>query len=126
VRSDRFRAAVEGEDASALEDALAEDVVFRSPAVFRPYEGRQTVLLLLSAVVPVLEGFRYTDQVETGDTAVLAFGARVGDREVDGIDLLRFDTEGRVRELTVYVRPLSGLQALAEAMMARMANPPSG
>jgi hypothetical protein len=123
MRSDRFRAAVEHEDVSALEAALAENVVFRSPAVFRPYEGREAVLVLLSAVVPVLEGFRYTDQVETGDTAVLAFSARVGGRAVDGIDLLRFDAEGEVCELTVYVRPLSGLQALAEAMMARMANP---
>jgi hypothetical protein len=61
VRSDAFRAAVEREDVSALEAALAQDVVFRSPAVFRPYEGRETVLALLSAVVPVLAGFHYTD-----------------------------------------------------------------
>lgn len=126
MRSDAFRAAVEREDISALEAALRPDVVFRSPAVFRPYEGREAVLALLSAVFPVLEGFHYTDQVESGDTAVLAFSARVGDRDVDGIDLLRFDAEGKVRELTVYVRPLSGLQKLAETMMARMANPPAG
>jgi len=47
---------------------------------------------------------------------MLAFSARVGDRELDGIDLLRFDGEGRIREMAVYVRPLSGLNALAEAM----------
>lgn len=52
---------MEREDVSALEAALAQDVVFRSPAVFRPYEGRETVLALLSAVVPVLAGFHYTD-----------------------------------------------------------------
>jgi hypothetical protein len=63
--------------------------------------------------------------VETGDTAMLAFSARVGDREVDGIDLLRFDADGKVRALTVYVRPLSGLQALAETMVGRMP-PPTG
>jgi hypothetical protein len=116
VRSDAFREAVEREDISALEDVLAEDIVFRSPAVFRPYEGRPAVVLLLSAVVVVFEDFRYTDQVETGDTAVLAFSARVGDRALDGVDLLRFDADGRVRELSVYIRPLSGLTALAEAM----------
>jgi ketosteroid isomerase-like protein len=126
MHSDAFRAAVEREDVSALEAALGPDVVFRSPAVFRPYEGREAVLALLSAVFPVLEGFHYTDQVETGDTAVLAFSAHVGDRDVDGIDLLRFDAEGKVRELTVYVRPLSGLQQLAETMMARMARPSDG
>jgi hypothetical protein len=123
--SDAFRAAVEREDIAALEGVFAEDVVFRSPAVFRPYEGRPGVLMLLSAVAQVFEDFRYTDQVETGDTAMLAFSARVGDRALDGIDLLRFDGDGKVSELAVYVRPLSGLQALAETMTARMANPPS-
>jgi hypothetical protein len=116
VRSDAFRAAVEREDISALEDVLAEDVVFRSPAVFRAYEGRPAVLLLLAAAAQVFEGFHYTHQLETDDTAVLAFSARVGDRALDGIDLLHFAADGSVRELAVYIRPLSGLTALAEAM----------
>ena len=90
------------------------------PAVFAPYEGREAVAMLLTAVAGVFEDFRYTDQVETGDTATLAFSARVGDRELDGIDLLRFDGEGRVREMAVYIRPLSGLNALAEAMQRRL------
>jgi hypothetical protein len=116
MRSNAFRAAVEQEDISALEGLFTEDVVFRSPAVFRAYEGRPAVLMLLAAVAQVFEEFHYTDQVEAGDTAVLAFSARVGDRALDGIDLLRFDEHGSVRELAVYVRPLSGLTALGEAM----------
>jgi hypothetical protein len=51
--------------------------------------------------------------------ATLIFAARVGDRQVDGLDLLRFDPDGRVRELMVMVRPMSGLNALAEAMARR-------
>ncbi len=117
--SDRFRAAAEAKDFSAIEELFAEDVVFRSPVVFKPYEGREAVAMLLGAVVRVFEDFRYTDQVETGDTAALAFSARAGDRELDGIDLLRFDSEGRVREMAVYIRPMSGLNALA-AEMQRM------
>jgi hypothetical protein len=116
MRSDAFRHAVERHDVAALEDVFSEDVTFRSPAVFRAYEGRQAVLMLLHAVSQVFEGFHYTDQVETGDTAVLAFSATVGDRALDGIDLLRFDAAGSVCELAVYIRPLSGLTALAEAM----------
>ena len=116
MQSDRFRTAAESKDFSAFEEIFAEDVVFRSPAVFKPYEGRGAVALLLTTVSEVFEGFRYTDQVETGDTAVLAFSARVGGRDLDGIDLLRFDGQGRIRELAVYIRPLSGLNALAEAM----------
>ena len=114
--SDAFRAAAEKKDFSAIDEILAEDVTFRSPVVFKPYEGRDAVAMLLAAAARVFEDFRYTAQVETGDTAALAFSARAGDRELDGIDLLRFDGEGKVRELAVYIRPLSGVNALAEAM----------
>jgi len=120
VQSDRFRAAAESKDFSAFEEIFAEDVSFRSPAVFRPYEGRDAVAMLLATVVDVFEDFSYSDQVETAGTAILAFSARVGDRTLDGIDLLRFDDEGKVCELAVYVRPLSGLHALAEVMGRRL------
>jgi hypothetical protein len=116
MKSDRFRAAVETKDVSAISEVFAEDVTFKSPVVFKPYEGREAVGMILGAVVQVFEDFRYTDQVETGDVATLAFSARVGDRELDGIDLIRFDANGKVRELAVYVRPMSGVNALAEAM----------
>lgn len=121
MKSDGFRAAAEGKDFSAIEELFAEDATFRSPAVFKPYEGRDTIAMILGAVVEVFEDFRYTDQVETGDTAVLAFEARVGDRELNGVDVLRFDAGGKIEELMVMVRPMSGLQALAEAMGARLA-----
>ena len=119
--SDKFRAAAESKDFSAFEEIFAEDVTFRSPAVFKPYEGRDAVAMILNTVAHVFESFRYTDHVETGDVAVLAFRASVGDRELDGIDLLRFDGEGKVREMAVYIRPMSGLHALAEAMQRALA-----
>jgi SnoaL-like protein len=120
VKSDRFRAAAESKDFSAIDELFAEDVVFRSPVVFKPYEGRAAVAMLLGAVVQVFEDFRYTDQVETGDAAALAFSARVGDRELDGIDFLHFDDQGRVQRMAVYVRPMSGVNALAEAMQRKL------
>jgi hypothetical protein len=120
MKSDRFRAAAESKDFSAIDELFAEDVDFRSPVVFKPYEGRDAVALLLGAVAQVFEEFRYTDQVETGDAAALAFSARVGDRELDGIDFLHFDSDGRVNRMAVYVRPMSGVNALAEAMRKKL------
>jgi len=116
VLSDAFRAAAESKDFSRLEEIFAEGVTFRSPAVFKPYEGRDAIGMILATVSRVFENFRYTDVAETGSVAALAFSATVGDRELDGIDLLRFDGEGKVREMAVYIRPMSGLHALAEAM----------
>src|SRR3954471_1507807 len=118
--SDRFRAAAESKDFSGFEEIFAEDVTFRSPAVFKPYEGRDAVALILNTVSLVFEDFRYTDQIETGDAATLAFSARVGDRELDGIDFLHFDSEGRINRMAVYVRPMSGVNALAEAMQKKL------
>ena len=120
MKSDAFRAAAEAKDFSAIDELFAEDVSFKSPVVFKAYEGRDAVAMLLTAVVQVFEDFRYTDHTETGDTATLAFSARVGDRELDGIDLLRFDADGKVREMAVYVRPMSGFHALAEGMKQKL------
>ena len=120
MRSDAFRAAAEAKDFSAVEDLFSPDVVFRSPAVHTPYEGLDALKLLLSNVVQVFEDFRYTDQVETGDAAVLVFEARVGDRVLNGVDVLNFGDDGKITELMVMIRPLSGLQAVAEAMAERL------
>jgi hypothetical protein len=120
MKSDRFRQVVEAKDLSAINEIFSEDVTFRSPVVYKPYEGRDAVAMLLGAVVQVFEDFRYTDQVETGDAAALAFSARVGDRELDGIDFLNFDSEGRIDRMAVYVRPMSGVNALAEAMQRKL------
>jgi hypothetical protein len=117
VKSDAFVNAVESMNSDAVPDVLAEDVTFNSPVVFKPYAGRDIVgLILTEGAMKVFSDFRYTDRFEQGDSAVLVFEARVGDREVQGIDMLRFDGDGRVRELTVMVRPMSAVHALAEAM----------
>ena len=119
-----FRAAAEAKDFGAAEELFAEDAVFRSPVVFKPYEGREAISVLLGAVVRVFEDFRYLEQVETGDVAVLMFEARVGDRALQGVDILKFGADDRIAEMTVMVRPMSGVHALAEAMKRRLA--PSG
>jgi ketosteroid isomerase-like protein len=120
MQSDRFRTAAEAKDFSAIDELFAEDVVFRSPVVFKPYEGRDAVAMLLGAVSQVFEDFRYTAHVETGDSAALEFSAKVGDRELDGIDFLHFGDDGRIVRMEVFVRPMSGMHALADAMKAKL------
>jgi hypothetical protein len=120
VKSDAFKNAAEQKDFSRAEELFSPDVVFRSPAVFKPYSGLEALGVLLGTVAQVFEDFRYVDQVETGDTAVLVFEARVGERELNGVDVLRFDGDGRIAEVMVMIRPLSGLNALAEEMGRRL------
>jgi hypothetical protein len=118
-----FGTAVAAGDIDAALALLAEDVVFRSPVVHTPYQGRDAVAPILHAVSQVFEDFRYTGEVGPPDAAshVLVFRTRVGDREIEGIDLLHTGADGLVDELTVMVRPLSGALALAEVMRAQLA-----
>src|SRR4051794_24674350 len=78
MKSDAFRAAAEANAFDAADDLFTDDVTFRSPVVFKPYEGRETLKVILGAVVQVFEDFRYIEHVETGDAAVLMFEARIG------------------------------------------------
>lgn len=105
-------------DLAALPALLHPDVVFRSPAAFKPYEGAPVVALILRTVFGVFSGFAYERQFASADglNIALEFRARVGDKELKGIDLIRFDANGRIVDFEVMVRPASGLQALAEEM----------
>jgi uncharacterized protein YceH (UPF0502 family) len=111
-----FHDAVVAGDLDTAVAQLTEDVVFRSPAVHAPYEGREVTGMVLRAVAQVFEDFHYVDVLDAGDRAGLVFAARVGDREIQGWDYLRFDDQGYIAELTVMIRPLTGLQAVVEAM----------
>lgn len=101
---------------------LADDVVFNSPIAFRPFEGRAQVEHVLGAVMETLEDFRYTDELAGQTAHALVFVARIEDKQIEGIDLLRFDADDRIRDFTVLVRPLSAAVALAQAMGPKVAH----
>lgn len=116
----QFRIAVERKDIDAVGELLAPDIVFHSPVTFHPYIGRETVTRLLVEVAQVFEGFYYTDDLQSDGAHALIFRATVGGREIEGVDLLRFDAQGLIAELTVLLRPLSGLVPFAQAMGERV------
>ncbi|MGV0794942.1 nuclear transport factor 2 family protein [Mycolicibacterium sp. XJ1819] len=115
-----FRGAVEAADLDAVLAMCRQDVVFRSPVVFTPYEGRDALRPILAAVMEVFEDFRYVRELDGEHDHALVFQARVGDKELEGCDFLHLDEDGLISELTVMVRPMSALMAVAEAMRARL------
>jgi hypothetical protein len=116
-RHSAFRKAVEAHDLEALAGTLAPVVVLHSPVTFRPYSGREAVGTLLRLIAETFEDMRYTDEFRGADGAeVLVFRARVGDREIEGVDILRSGADGLIADLTAVIRPLSGLAALAQAI----------
>jgi len=117
----RWHAVVESKNPALLDDLLADDVVFRSPAVFAPQEGKALTARYLSAALTVLgPSLRYVGQWHDQASAVLEFEADLGGVYVQGADILRWNTAGKLVSFTVMVRPLRGLQKLVELMAPQL------
>jgi SnoaL-like domain len=124
-----LKRAIEAHDEAAVERLLAPAVVFRSPALHKPYAGRAVTMVFLRAAMQVLEDFRYVHTYtedaadEGGQGHVLMFEANVGGRALEGADFITVGIDGLVTEFRVMVRPMTGLMALAEAMAPRVEAP---
>ena len=119
---DTWHHMVASRDLSNLLSIVHPDAVFRSPMANTAYTSAPALMLALSTVIQVFEDFTYHRQLATDDglNIVLEFSARVGDKQLKGIDLVRFNEQGQITEFEVMVRPLSGLQALGSEMGARL------
>ena len=139
---DRWHAHLRGELAGGLDELLHDDVVFFSPIVFTPQEGKAVTKLYLEAAGQALPGedggtiggaggegggpaerpagaFRYTKKVLSGDTAVLEFETTVEGKYVNGVDIIRCDDAGKIVEFRVMIRPLQAVNTVHQ-QMARM------
>ena len=119
--SDRFRAAIERGDIDEAADLFSEDATFRSPVLFKPYEGRDQIAKILHAAERVFAiggEFRYVHQLEdpVDRVAILEFATVVDGKSVEGIDKLTFDDAGMITELKVMIRPASALQRVGAKM----------
>jgi hypothetical protein len=117
--AERYRAAVERMDIEAVGELFAPEIVFHSPVTFHPFIGKDVVTRLLGEVSQVFEDFRFTDELEMDGAHALIFRATVAGKEIEGIDLLRFDAEGRIADFTVMLRPLSAFLLFAQQMGER-------
>ena len=114
---------VETRDLSDLASIVHPEATFRSPMAFKPYHSREAVILILSTVITIFENFTYHREFasEDGLNVVLEFSAEVGGKNLKGIDMIAFDTDGLIVDFEVMIRPLNGLQALGAEMGARLA-----
>ena len=119
---DAWHRMVAAADLSAVITLCAPDAVFRSPVAHTPYRGAELVAAFLQQAVATFSDFRYHRTFVGGARdVVLEFSARVGDKELKGIDMIQLDDAGRILDFEVMVRPASGLQALGAEMARRMA-----
>ena len=116
-----WHAIAESRDPAGLDALLAEDVVFRSPAVHTPQEGKAITTAYLSAAITELgPTLTYVREWYADDSAVLEFRAELDGLTVHGVDMLTWNADGRLTDFTVMVRPFKGLQKLMELMAAEL------
>jgi hypothetical protein len=132
----KWHAHLRGKLPGGLDELLDDDVVFFSPIVYTPQEGKAITKLYLEAAgqtlpgdaapstsgggAPTGGGFRYTKEVLAGDTAVLEFETTVGGKYVNGVDIIRCNDEGRIVEFRVMIRPLQAVNLVHEQMAAML------
>ncbi len=110
-----------GQQTKLLSEILADEVIFRSPVVWTPQEGKAITMRYLIAAAQVLEDFKYHREFTSEDSIGLEFTARIGDTIVKGIDLIRFNPAGQIIDFEVMARPARALQALGMAMGEKLA-----
>ena len=111
-----------GGDAALLSAQVADDAVFHSPVVHSPQEGKAKVMLYLLSAAKVLgnESFTYIREIIDGQDALLEFTSVIDGIHINGIDLIRFDDEGKIIDFKVMVRPVKAVNKLWEMMAAQL------
>ncbi|WDE07346.1 nuclear transport factor 2 family protein [Thalassomonas viridans] len=109
---------VKHQDMALLNDILADEVEFHSPTVWKPKEGKQITAYILKTVMGIFQDFTYRRQFISGNSVVLEFSAMVAGKNIKGIDMIRWNEQGKIEHFEVMLRPLNGLQAMLEIMTA--------
>jgi ketosteroid isomerase-like protein len=112
---------IETKDAAGLDNILADNVVFHSPIVHTPQEGKPITILYLTAAIYVFnnDSFKYLREVISGNNAVLEFSTVIEGITVNGVDMITWGADGRITEFKVMVRPLKAIN-LIHKMMGEM------
>jgi len=109
---------LEAKDAAALDDLLADDVVFYSPVVHKPQEGKAITKLYLTAALYVFNNghFRYLREIVSGNNAVLEFCTEIDGIYINGVDMITWREDGRITEFKVMIRPLKAINMIHKMM----------
>jgi FAD/FMN-containing dehydrogenase len=103
----QFRAAMEARDLAAILDTFAPDAVFRSPMTDKlSFNGHDQIAAICEVILDVFDDLQYTDELRSEHTGFLVGHARIDGQHIEWADHLRLGPDGKIRELTVFFRPL--------------------
>ena len=113
---------VRSHDPRGLDALLADDAVFHSPVVHTPQVGKAITKLYLGAAMQILanDSFRYVREVVGARDAVLEFTVEIDGVVVNGVDMIRWNDEGRIVDFKVMIRPLKAINLIHQRMAAML------
>jgi hypothetical protein len=111
---------VETQNLEILNEVLANEVKFHSPFVWKPKEGKQMTIAILSTVMEVFEEFKYVREIKDDKNCMLEFEAKIGELTLRGVDIIAFGNDGKFIDFEVMVRPANALQVLGMEMTRRL------
>lgn len=121
-----YRAAAQAKDVESILGLMADGIRLHSPTKLAPFEGLEIVRFLFGQLMEVMEDVRFERIESAGDHATLYFACTIGGKRAEGIDSLHIDSEGRIDDVRVMIRPLNALQALNAEMGARLSRHSGG
>ena len=115
---DAWHRMIEERNAAALDDVLADDAVFHSPVVHTPQEGKALTKMYLTAAIMVLgsSNFSYVREVIGESDAVLEFTAEITGIQINGVDMIHWNADGKIDDFKVMIRPLKAVNLLHQLM----------
>ncbi|MEE8166621.1 MAG: hypothetical protein V3T64_13715 [Myxococcota bacterium] len=113
---------VSEKDLDALSRILADDVSIGAPPYWARMQGRDLVHHLLGLIVNTIEGFTYRREWQKGSELALEFTGRIGECELQGMDLISLDDRGLIQNLDVLIRPANAIDLLRETIAPQMAS----
>ena len=124
----RWHELVASRNFDGLDQLLADDVVFQSPAVHTPQVGKAITKKYLVAAMHVLDTgqFRYVGEWHAENSAVLEFETMIGDVQVNGVDMIWWNADGQITKFKVMLRPIKALQTVMPLMAQALQGGASG
>jgi len=115
---DAWHQMIEERNAGALDEVLADDAVFHSPVVHTPQEGKALTKMYLTAAIMVLgnSNFSYVREVIGESDAVLEFTAEINGIQINGVDMIHWNADGKIDDFKVMIRPLKAVNLLHQLM----------
>ncbi len=115
---------VKTSDAKLLKSILDKEAIFYSPILFKPQKGRKKVMTYLLSAAKMFEGndFHYVKELATASDAILEFNAKIDGIEVDGVDIISWNEDGKIVEFKVMLRPFQAIEKVGEKMKAQLEN----